>query len=201
MVKGIEGQSVAVAENQGAEAVWKANSGINVIARVNGNWTPSVTKSVILQVISTHPQKVDAVWTTGSELLQVAQGFEQAHRPVPMITASPKGDSLAYLHAHQNVKYFGGAVLPSWTAETAFRIAVRMLEGQHPKLDTLMVPIPVVDNANLNRYWKPCMTENSTNLFPVSPKDPLPESLMNGYFKNGKATPPYKYSTVANPCS
>lgn len=201
MVKGIEGQPVAVAENQGAEAVWKANPGINVIARVNGNWTPSVTKSVVLQVISTHPQKVDAVWTTGSELLQVAQGFEQAHRNVPMVTGSPKGDSLAYLHAHPNVKYFGGAVLPSWTAETAFRVAVRMLEGQHPKLDTLMVPIPVANNANLNRYWKSCMTESSTNLFPVSPKDPLPESLMNGYFKNPKATPPYKYSTVSNPCS
>jgi ribose transport system substrate-binding protein len=200
MVKGIEGQPVAVAENQGADAVWKANPGINVIAQVNGNWTPSVTKSVLLQVLSTHPQKIDAVWTTGSELLQVAQAFEQAHRTVPVITGSPKGDSLSYLHAHPKVGYVGGAVLPSWTAETAFRVAIRMLQGQHPKLNTLMVPIPPTSNAVVNKLWKPCMTQSSTDIFPVAPSDPLPEKLMNGYFTNGKATPPYTYSTVANPC-
>jgi ribose transport system substrate-binding protein len=201
MVKGIEGQPVAVAENQGAAAVWAANPGIHVIAEVNGNWTPSVTKTAVLEVLSTHPQKIDAVWTTGSELLQVAQAFEQAHRPVPMMTASPKGDSLGYLHAHPNVKYFGGAVLPSWTAETASRVAIRLLEGQRPKLNTLMVPIPVASNANVNKYWRPCMTESATDIFPVAPSDPLPESLMNGYFKNGRATPPYQYAVLTNPCA
>jgi ribose transport system substrate-binding protein len=44
------------------------------------------------------------------------------------------------------------------------------------------------------------MTQSSTDIFPVAPSDPLPEKLMNGYFTNGKATPPYTYSTVANPC-
>jgi ribose transport system substrate-binding protein len=201
MVKGIEGQPVAVAENQGAEAAWRHYPGIHIIASVNGNWTPSVTKSVLLQVLATHPQKIDAVWTTGSELLQVAQAFEQAGRPVPLMTGSPKGDSLAYLHQHPNVRYYGGAVLPSWTAETAFRVAIRLLEGQHPKLDTLMVPIPVATSAHLSQWWRPCMTLNAVSVFPVAPKDPLPESLLNKYFTNGKPTPPYKYSIVAKACS
>ena len=201
MVKGIEGQPVAVAENQGAQAVWSANPAINVIAQVNGNWTPSVTKTVLLQTLSTHPQTINAVWTTGSELLQVAQAFEQAHRPVPMVTGSPKGDSLAYLHSHPQVQYFGGAVLPGWTAETAFRVGIRILDGQHPKLNTLMVPIPVASRSNVNAYWKACMTASSTDLFPVAPADPLPERLMNGYFTNGKATPPYNYAKVGSACS
>jgi ribose transport system substrate-binding protein len=200
MVKGIEGQPVAVAENQGAESVWKANSGINVVARVNGNWTPSVTKSALLQVLSTHPQKIDAVWTTGSELLQVAQAFEQAHRPVPVITGSPKGDSLAYLHAHPSVNYYGGAVLPSWTAATAFQVAVRLLQGQHPKLNTLLVPIPAVSSKSVNQLWKPCMTTSTVDIFPVIPTDTVPPRRMNGYFSNGKVPLLYNYSVVRKVC-
>jgi len=45
------------------------------------------------------------------------------------------------------------------------------------------------------------MTASSTDLFPVAPKDPLPEGLMNGYFTNGKATPPYSYAKVGSACS
>jgi ribose transport system substrate-binding protein len=200
MVKGIEGQPVAVAENKGAEAVWKKYPGIHVIARVNGNWTPSVTKSVMLQVISTHPEKIDAVWTTGSESRFVAQVFSQAGKPVPLITASPTGDAIAYVKENPNVHIVGGAVMPSWTADTAFRVAVRMLLGQHPKLNTLMVPIPPFDSKQLSKWYGSCMKDSSVTPFPVAPTDPLPEGQMNGYFTNGKATPPYNYKTIPSPC-
>lgn len=200
MVKGIEGQPVAVAENKGAESVWKKYPGLNVIARVNGNWTPSVTKSVMLQTLSTHPQSIDAVWTTGSEMRFVAQTFQQAGKPVPLVTGSPTGDSLAYAKTQTGTRLVGGAVLPTWTADTAFRVAVRLLEGQHPKLNTLMVPIPPFSSQRLSQWFRPCMTESSVTPFPVSPTDPLPEPLMNGYFTNGKATPPYSYKSVPSPC-
>jgi ribose transport system substrate-binding protein len=201
MVKGIEGQPVAVAENQGAEAVWKKYPGINVIARVNGNWTPSVTKSVMLQVIATHPQKINAVWTTGSESRYVAEVFSQSGKPVPLVTASPTGDAIAYVKEHKGVHIVGGAVMPSWTADTAFRVAVRMLQGQHPKLNTLMVPIPPFDSNQLAKWYAPCMKDSSVTPFPVAPTDPLSEGQMNGYFTNGKATPPYSYKTIPSPCA
>jgi ribose transport system substrate-binding protein len=201
MVKGIEGQPVAVAENQGAASVWKKYPGINVIAQVNGNWTPSVTKSAMLQVISTHPQKISAVWTTGSESRFVAEVFSQSGKPVPLITASPTGDAIAYAKEHPGVHVVGGAVMPSWTADTAFRVAVRMLQGQHPRLNTLMVPIPPFDSNQLSKWYAPCMKDSSVTPFPVPPVDPLPEGMMNGYFTNGKATPPYNYTTIPSPCA
>jgi len=200
MVKGIEGQPVAVAENQGAETVWRANSGLRVAARVNGNWTPSVTRSVILQVLTTHPESIDAVWTTGSEMRFVALSFEQAHRPVPLITGSPTGDTIAYAKAHPSVKMVGGAVLPSWTAETVFRVAIRILSGQRPRLNTLMVPIPRFSTDELGGWYAPCMTEKSVTPFPVAPESPLPESVMNGYFANGAPTPPYNYAQFPKAC-
>jgi len=201
MVEGIQGQPVAVAENQGAESVWKKYPGIKVIAQVNGNWTPSVTKSVVLQVLSTHPQTINAVWTTGSESRFVAQVFSQAGKPVPLITASPTGDAIAYAKENPRVHIVGGAVMPSWTADTAFRVAVRLLQGQHPRLNTLMVPIPPFDSSQLSKWYGSCMKDSSVTPFPVSPTDPLPESMMNGYFTNGKATPPYNYTTIPSPCA
>lgn len=201
MVKGIAGTPTAEAENQGAQSVWSKNPGIHIVDQVYGNWTPAITKSAVLQALATHPQKIDAVWTTGSELREVAEAFDQAHRPVPLITASVSGDGLGYLHQHRSDRFYGGAVLPTWNAQAGFRVAVRILEGQHPKLNVLMWPIPVASSAGLNLWWRSCMTPSSASVFPVAPKDPMPESLLNKYFKNGKATPPYSYGHTPAPCA
>lgn len=199
MIKGIEGQPVAVQENRGANEVWKAK-GIKVVAQVNGDWTPSTTKSVVLQALATHPQKIDAVWTSGSELRFVADAFTQAHRPVPIVTGSPTGDALAYMHQHAGTKFFGQELLPVPAADTAMRVAVRVSEGQHPKLDTLMVPLPQWGSSNWMKLLKPCMKISSVTPFPVSPTPSLTEDQMNGYFTNGKATPELAYSPP-DPCA
>jgi ribose transport system substrate-binding protein len=200
MVKGIAGTPTAEAENQGAQPVWSKNPGIHIVGQVYGNWTPAITKSAVLQALATHPQKIDAVWTTGSELREVAEAFDQAHRPVPLITASVSGDGLGYLHQNKSAKFYGGAVLPTWNAQAGFRVAVRILEGQHPKLNVIMWPIPVASSAALNLWWRACMTPSTANIFPVAPKDPMPESLLNKYFRNGHATPPYSYAQSPKPC-
>jgi ribose transport system substrate-binding protein len=200
MVEGISGQPVAVAENQGAKDAFKSASGIHVVGEVNGNWTPSTTKSAVLQALATHPQKIDAVWSTGSESKEIADAFTQAGRPLPLITASISGDALGYWHQHKGqFKFYGNAVLPSWTAQTAFRVAIRMLEGQQPKLNTLMIPLPQVTTDTLGNWYKPCMTPDSASVFPVAPSDPMPEDQMNGYFTNGSATPPYDYAQPPDP--
>lgn len=201
MVEGIAGAPVAVGENAGGKAQFATYPGIKVVAEVNGNWTPSVTKSAVLQVLATHPEKVDAVWTTGSEAKLVADAFTQAGRPLPLITASLSGDTLGYWNQHKDTfKFYGSAVLPSWNAQIAFRIAVRLLSGQHPKLNTVMVPLPVVTTQDLPNWFASCLTPDSASLFPIAPQDPMPEDLLNQYFVNGAATPPYDYSSTPGPC-
>jgi len=201
MVEGIAGHPIVAQEREGAEAALKQEPGLHVVRRVNGNWTANVTKSVVLQALATTPQKIDAVWTTGSESRVIAEDFAEAGRPAPLITGSISGDALGYWHAHPDrYRLEGNAVLPSWTAQTLFRVGVRVLEGQAPKLNTLMIPIPAVHESQLGQWYRPCMTPSSVSVFPIAPTDPMPVASMNDYFLHPKPIADYDYTQTPDPC-
>lgn len=199
MVKGIAGEPIASQQNAGALKEW-SSMGTNVVDQVYGDWTPSTTKEAVLNALATHPGTVGAVWSTGSESAEIAQAFAQAGRATPLITSSISGDALGYWKAHPSFKFSGVNIAPSWTAETGWRVGMRTLAGKGPKIDPIMVPIPPVTQADLPALYKPCMTATSTSVFPVSPQDPLPNNLMNGYFKKSGEVGPYSYADTPNPC-
>lgn len=202
LVEGIAGHPIVVMERAGADEAFAAAANINIIGSVNGDWTPSVTKSVVLQFLATNPNPVDAVWTTGSESRLVAEAFAEAGRPQPVITSSISGDALGYWHEHQDDFHFTGhAVLPVPTAQALFRVGVRLLMGQHPLLNTLMMPIPPVTPDSLPDWYSECMTVDSVSTFPIPPEDRMPEEVLNAYFANGEAIPFFDYAETPDPCA
>jgi ribose transport system substrate-binding protein len=131
----------------------------------------------------------------------IAEAFAQAGRPAPLITGSLTGDALGYWKAHPDrYRFEGNAVLPGWTAETLFRVGARILMGEKPKLNTLMIPIPAVSGEDLSVWYKPCMTPDAVSVFPVPPTDPFPDSLMDAYFVNPAPVPTYDYADVPQAC-
>lgn len=201
MVKGIEGNPIAVQQNDAAKAVW-AEEGTNVVAEVNGDWTPSVTKEAVLSAITTNPAEIGAVWSTGSETAIIAQTFLDAGREVPLVTGSITGDALGFWKENPDDFVFDGVALtPNWTAQTGFNVAMRILAGNGPLLSTLMVPVPAITNADFEGMWKPCMTPDAVSVFPVVPNDPLPSDLMDAYFTTAGAVGPFDYSQSPDPCA
>ncbi|TPN89828.1 substrate-binding domain-containing protein [Mesorhizobium sp. CU2] len=202
VVEGIAGHPIVVQEKQGADKALAENTGLKVARTVNGNWTANVTKTVVLQAIATNPAPIDAVWTTGSESRVVAEAFAEAGRPVPLITGSITGDALGYWKANPDkYRFEGHAVLPGWTAQTLFRVGERMLDGQKPKLNTLLIPIPPVHAAELDKWYKDCMTPDAVSVFPVPPTDPMPENVLDAYFSNPAPTKGWDYSKVPDACA
>ncbi len=202
MVEGIAGSPIVAQERAGADKALAASPGLHVVRVVNGNWTANVTKTVVLQALATMPQKIDAVWTTGSESRVIAEDFAEANRPAPLITGSISGDALGYWKAHPDrYRFEGNAVLPSWNAQAGFRVGMRMLEGQKPRLATLLIPIPPVHGADLDKWYAPCLTPNSVSLFPVAPQDPMPDSLLDAYFRNPAPVAGYDYAATPGPCA
>ncbi|MDG4894340.1 substrate-binding domain-containing protein [Mesorhizobium sp. WSM4976] len=202
VVEGIAGHPIVVQEKQGADKALAENKGLKVARTVNGNWTANVTKTVVLQAIATNPAPIDAVWTTGSESRVVAEAFAEAGRPAPLITGSITGDALGYWKANPDkYRFEGHAVLPGWTAQTLFRVGERMLDGQKPKLNTLLIPIPPVHAAELDKWYKDCMTPDAVSVFPVPPSDPMPEDVLDAYFANPAPTKGWDYSKVPDACA
>lgn len=201
MVEGIAGHPIVAQERAGADKALAENAKLKVSRSVNGNWTANVTKTVVLQAIATNPAPIDAVWTAGSESRVVAEAFAEAGRPAPVITGSITGDALGYWKANPDkYKFEGHAVLPHWTAQTLFRVGARMLDGQKPKLNTLLLPIPAVHNADLASWYKDCMTPDAVSVFPVPPADPMPEDLLDAYFDGAKPSPGWDYAKVPDAC-
>jgi ribose transport system substrate-binding protein len=202
LVEGIAGHPIVVQERQGADKALAENPKLKISRNVNGNWTANVTKTVVLQAIATNPAPIDAVWTTGSESRVVAEAFAEAGRPAPLITGSITGDALGYWKANSDkYRFEGHAVLPHWTAETLFRVGERMLDGQKPKLNTLLIPIPPVHSADLGQWYKDCMTTDAVSIFPIPPKDPMPEEWLDAYFANPAPTKGWDYSKVPDACA
>jgi ribose transport system substrate-binding protein len=200
-VEGIAGSPLVAEQRVGADKAFGEAPGVKVVRDVNGNWTANVTKTVVLQALATTPQPIGAVWTSGSEARVVAEAFAQAGRPLPLITGSVSGDALGYWKQHPDFKFAGGALMPSWTAQTAIRVGVRLLEGQEPKLSLIEIPIPNVAMTDLGKWYRSCMTPDAVSVFPVAPEDPMPETLLNGYFKKPAATPEFDYSKTPDPCA
>jgi ribose transport system substrate-binding protein len=201
MVEGIAGHPIVVQERAGADRALKEEPGIKVVRSVNGNWTANVTKTVVLQALATYPGNIDAVWTTGSESRVIAEAFAQAGRKPPLITGSITGDALGYWKANPKLYQFTGhGVLPHWTAETLFRVGVRVLEGEKPKLNTLMMPIPPVLQADFDGLYKGCMTPDAVSVFPVPASDPVPEAVLDGYFAAPAPTKGWDYAKVPSAC-
>lgn len=202
LVEGIAGHPIVVQERQGGDKALAENPKLKVARSVNGNWTANVTKTVVLQGIATNPAPIDAVWTTGSESRVVAEAFAEAGRPAPLITGSITGDALGYWKANPDkFRFEGHAVLPHWTAQTLFRVGVRMLDGQKPKLNTLMIPIPAVHNAELGSWYKDCMTPDAVSVFPIPPTDPMPEEWLDAYFADPAPTKGWDYSKTPDACA
>ncbi|MDQ0323212.1 ribose transport system substrate-binding protein [Pararhizobium capsulatum DSM 1112] len=202
LVEGIAGHPIVVQEREGGDKALAENAKLKVARSVNGNWTANVTKTVVFQAIATNPAPIDAVWTTGSESRVVAEAFAEAGRPAPIITGSLTGDALGYWKANPDkYRFEGHALLPHWTAQTLFRIGARILDGQTPKLNTLMIPIPTIHNADLGSWYKDCMTPDSVSVFPIPPKDPMPEEWLDAYFNGAKPTPGWDYAKVPDACA
>lgn len=202
LVEGIAGHPIVAQERQGADKALAETPALKAVRTVNGNWTANVTKTVVLQSLATNPSPVDAVWTTGSESRVIAEAFSEAGRPAPLITGSITGDALGYWKANPDkYRFEGHALLPGWTAQTLYRVGARILSGQKPVLNTLMIPIPPVHNADLGNWYQACMTPDSVSVFPVPPKDPMPESWLDAYFSNPAPTPAWDYDSVPKACA
>ncbi|MFL5332767.1 MAG: substrate-binding domain-containing protein, partial [Geminicoccaceae bacterium] len=118
MVEGIPGSPIVEHENAGGYRAFAEYPGLNILGKVSGNWTANVTKNVVLQTLATNPAPIDAVWTTGSETRVIAEAFEEAGRPQPLITGSMSGDALGYWKDHKDsFRYYGGAILPTIAAQ------------------------------------------------------------------------------------
>ncbi|MBO0682902.1 MAG: hypothetical protein J2P45_07085, partial [Candidatus Dormibacteraeota bacterium] len=156
---------------------------------VVGNFTPPVVQSQVLQFLATHPQKIDLAVQTGVMAPSIIQAFKQAGRPVPTVFdgGSQKG-SLAYWVQNMSKGYFGAGTVTGdnqWV-DLASRTALRMLDGQGLKINTIVVQPVTLSSSNAGQYAQPNWTLDTPGTVEGKPSDLPSDSVLNSYFTNGR---------------
>jgi ribose transport system substrate-binding protein len=108
------------------------------------------TKAVVADYISRFG-KIDAVWVDfGAVSVAVAEAFEDAGQPYPIITGEDQQD---YLRAWKANKFKGIApTYPAYQWRTALLAALKVLKGQPVPGPVWTLPQPVITEKDLPKY-------------------------------------------------
>ncbi len=108
------------------------------------------TKAVVSDYLSRLGQ-LDAVWVDlGAMSVAVAEAFEDAGQPYPIITGEDQED---YLQKWKNTGFKGVApTYPAYQWRTALQAAVKILDGKQVPGPKWVLPQPVITNENLDHY-------------------------------------------------
>ncbi|MCY0899360.1 MAG: substrate-binding domain-containing protein [Firmicutes bacterium] len=185
MVEGIPGAAGSTIRENAALAVFRKYPNIHIIANVSGDWTETGAKTAMLQVLATHPEPINGVWGQGGMTIGIAQALQQAGRPLVPITVTGMNNGIDFWHSHIKDGYKTvGTMDPPVGSAVALRVGVRILEGQHPKLNAIFNNPPVYTNSTLNRYYNPKANPDGWVDPPVYQY--VPSKVLNEYFVNGK---------------
>ncbi|MGH2877538.1 MAG: substrate-binding domain-containing protein [Solirubrobacteraceae bacterium] len=159
--------------------------GIKVVGDTTGFFSPPATKAAVIQFLSTHPAKVDAVFDVATGAPAIISAFQAAGRPVPpVLDIGAQRASLAYWRDHQAKGYeSAGTVLGAQTeADVTADVALRMLQGQGVKITDIVGRLPIVTGDNLAKWVKPDWTVDTPGTANGPPGYFLPDSYLQPLF-------------------
>lgn len=185
VMNGQPGTANTVAQETGLRQSVAAYPDMKVVGSLFGMWTGSVAKTEVLKFLATHPEPVQAVFSTGNMGVGVGQAFEQSGRPIPVITEVTNLCSLlAYWKAKSltaNTFVQDGGPM----AYAAFVPALHMMAGQKPKVNTIFMPLPRITKENFDDYYDPSMTVQSTCFANGKDLHLVPDEYFQQFFTGG----------------
>ena len=187
LVTGIPGVADAATATAAATAAMKGHPDLKVVGNYTGQWTASVAQTATAQWLSSHPGvKVDGIVDEGAMGVAAETALQQAGRPLAKVSLQ-EGDcqELAFQKQNPSLVTYMTDQAPAPGAYASMNVALRMMAGQQPALDTILYPIPGPTPATFNQWYTPNMTVSSACF--ASPKPALPAitSYMAQFFTGG----------------
>ncbi|MBO0822592.1 MAG: substrate-binding domain-containing protein [Actinobacteria bacterium] len=186
-ITGVPGVADAATATAAAAAARQGHPGLKVVGNYTGQWTASVAQTATSQWIATHPGvKVDGIIDEGAMGVAAETALQQAGRPLAKVSLQ-EGDcqELAFEKLHPDLVPFMTDQAPAPGAYAAMNVALRMLAGQQPALDTILYPIPGPTAATFNQWYTPNMTVSSACFASPKPAIPAMASYLGQFFTGG----------------
>jgi ribose transport system substrate-binding protein len=160
-----------------------------------GNYVPPVVEGAVLSFLTSHPQKISAVFQAGTMAQSIMQAFQKAGRTIPSVddVATSPG-SLAYWkqNVSKGYKGAGSAAGPMGLTLQTVDLTTRLLGGQGPKVNAFVWYHPLITPQNLSGFTKslPAGASLSTQgLYENPPSTYLPKAVVDSLMSHPKVKP------------
>ncbi|MFL5847068.1 MAG: substrate-binding domain-containing protein [Solirubrobacteraceae bacterium] len=177
-----------------AAAAWKTVldecPNVKQVGEAYGNFIDVNAKSETLKFLATHPQKIDGVIQSGTMTGGIMGAFQQSGRPMPVVDdVGPMKASTGYwLNNKGSYNGVGMAFGPRAMGSAGASVALRMLEGQGPKLSNIIARMTILTEENLGD-WGDKASSLTTPGQPEGPADTFfTEDYIDAFFAR-PATP------------
>ncbi len=184
IVQGIPQAQASGDFQRGHEAGLKEFSGIKIIGAVAGSWVDSVAKTEVLKFLATHPQRLGGIATQSPGDIGALSALQQAGRPIVPMTPGGEMGPLAYWRDHPDwidLAYQGWP--PGDEMEEGWEVMLRTLEGQGPKIASILIGPGPITHADLAHLLPPGTTYTSNEWVEPPYEKWFPRKTMDMYFE------------------
>ncbi len=183
-VVGIPGAASSDTYDAGAQAEFAKYPGIKVVGNVAGKWTDQVAQTAVQQFLATNPGKIDGILTQSAQETGVLQALLQSGRPVVPMNIGGEAGAACYWRQHKDWVSQGFNIWPPGDEmQLAFEAAIRTLEGQGPKIQSIIREPAPMTYADVAAALPANCDVNGSGWIQPGPDKWMPTTQLNKYFQ------------------
>jgi ribose transport system substrate-binding protein len=162
LVSGIPGFASSDSFNVGAKDALKGYPGIKLVGEVAGKWTDQVAQVEVQKFLATNPGKIDGIIVQSAAENGVVNAVLQSGRDMMPIVLG--GEASAACYWLNNPKFISKSFHfwpPRGDARLVWDVMMRTLEGQGPKIQSILRPVVPYTIDDVKASLKPDCDRNS----------------------------------------
>ena len=168
VVEGIPGTSASDSQDRGVKAGLATAPDIKIVGSIAGMWTDQVAQGEVQKWLATHPGKLDGIVVQSAAEMGVLRALAQSGRGE--IPVSIGGELGALCFWRNNADYISSAIQtwpPQDEMELIWDIMMRTLQGQGPKVQSILVDSVTISHDDLTGLMGADCNPDSADWLPV----------------------------------
>jgi ribose transport system substrate-binding protein len=193
VVEGIPGTSASDSQDRGVKAGLATAPGIKVVGSIAGMWTDQVAQGEVQKWLATHPAQLDGVVVQSAAEMGVLRALKQSGRNNVKVAIG--GELGALCTWRKNPDLISSAIQawpPGDDIGLTWDIMMRTLEGQGPKVQSVMVEPVVITYEDVKKLLPEDCDENAQNWLNVGKDKWGSSAYLDQFFVNPADPTAYK---------
>lgn len=193
VVEGIPGTSGSDSQDRGVKAGLATAPDIKIVGSIAGMWTDQVAQGEVQKWLATHPGKLDGIVVQSAAEMGVIRAIKQSGRQGVKIAVG--GERGALCTWRKNPDLISAAVQtwpPADDVNLIWRIMMRTLQGQGPKVQSVLVDPVVITHDDVMKMLPEDCDENAQNWLNVGADAWGSTEYLNQFFVNPADPTKYK---------